>query len=102
MLPKVLAEVIGTFAMIFVGGGSIVLSEKFPQLPAWIVPLAWAGVIGVMITAMGRISGAHFNPAVTLAFTIAKRIPAAHLPVYWLSQFAGGILAVTLLRGLHR
>src|SRR3989338_2917784 len=86
LIPKILAEIVVTFAMIFVGGGSIVLSERFPNsVPLWVVPVSWGLVICGMIFAVGKVSGAHFNPAVTLAFAVARRTPAAHVPFYWLS-----------------
>ena len=103
LIPKVLAEMAGTFAVIFVGSGSILLAERFPHsFPAIGVPLAWAFIIGLMITALGDISGAHFNPAVTLAFVAAKKFPLSYMPVYWGSQFLGGLLAVGLLAVIQK
>lgn len=99
---KVLAEVIGTFTMIFVGGGSIILTERFPHIPGFIIPIAWSGTIALMILAVGNISGAHFNPAVTLALAVSKRLPVDQIPVYWLSQFGGGLMAVILLGVLKK
>ena len=76
IIHKAVAEMVGTFAVIFVGGGSIVLSERYPQaFPTFCIPIAWGLAVTLMIFAAGRISGAHFNPAVTLAFAVAKRIP---------------------------
>ncbi len=98
LMPKVLAEIIGTFTMIFVGAGSIVLTERFPHVvPTFVIPIAWGLTIAVMIFAVGHVSGAHFNPAVTLAFATAKRLPFSHVLIYWGSQFLGGLLAITLL-----
>ena len=103
MIQKVLAEMIGTFTMIFVGGGSILLSERYPQVvPAFIIPIAWGLTITLMIFAVGHVSGAHFNPAVTLAFVVAKRLPASQIFIYWGSQAFGGLMAVGLLGGLKR
>ena len=101
MISKALAEMIGTFTMIFVGGGSIVLFERH-MIPAWCVPVAWSLVIGLMIVAMGHISGAHFNPAVTLAFVAAKKLPLSLVPLYWGSQFTGGLIAVGFLGTLQK
>lgn len=98
LLTKALAEMAGTFMVIFVGGGSIILSERFSQFPTWGVPVAWGIVIALMIVGLGNASGAHFNPAVTLAFTVAKRLPAGYLPFYWVGQFAGGLMAVWVLK----
>lgn len=86
----------GTFALIFVGGGSILLSEK-NIVPPICIPIAWGFMVCLMIIAAGHISGAHFNPAVTLAFAAVKRIPLSEVWVYWTSQFAGGLAAVALL-----
>ncbi len=98
---KVLAEMGGTFAVIFVGGASIILSEK-QILPPICIPIAWGLMVCLMIMAVGHISGAHFNPAVTIAFAVAKRIPASQILFYWTSQIAGGLAAVTLLGALNK
>ena len=103
LIQKALAEIIGTFAMIFVGGGSILLSERYPNIiPAYIVPIVWGLTICLMIFAVGRISGAHFNPAVTLAFVVSKRLPMTQLLLYWGSQFLGGLVAIGLLQVLKK
>lgn len=100
---KAFAEIIGTFTMIFVGGGSIILSDRYPQIfPAITIPIAWGLTIGLMIIAVGNISGAHFNPAVTLAFAVTKRLPQNLVLLYWISQFAGGLMAITLLEALKK
>lgn len=96
-LYKALAEMGGTFALIFVGGASIALSEK-NILPPISVPIAWGFMVFLMIAAVGHISGAHFNPAVTLAFAVSKRIPFNQIWFYWTSQAVGGVAAAGLLR----
>ena len=98
---KALAEMIGTFAIISVGGLSIILSEKhgFAQIG---IPLTWGIMVCLMIIAVGPISGAHFNPAVTLAFALTRRIPAAEVAIYWASQFIGGTAAAYLLITLRK
>ena len=58
-----------------------------------LAPIAWGLTICLMIFAVGHISGAHFNPAVTLAFAAAKRIAVSDIPIYWGSQLCGGLLA---------
>ena len=103
LTQKALAEIIGTFTMIFVGGGSIILTERFPQVvPAFVIPIAWGLTIALMIFAVGHVSGAHFNPAVTLAFVVAKRLSLAQAPIYWMSQFAGGLIAIGFLEVLKK
>ncbi len=89
--------------MIFVGGGSIILTERYPQVfPSFIVPIAWGGTIALMIFAVGHVSGAHFNPAVTLAFVVSKRLPADQVLIYWTSQIIGGLTAIVLLEALKK
>ena len=95
---KALAETIGTFTVIFVGVGSIILTERCPHIfPTFIIPIAWGSTIALIIFAVSHISGAHFNPAVTLAFVAAKRMPLALVPLYWTSQMIGGLAAISLL-----
>ncbi len=98
---KILAETGGTFALIFVGAGSIILVEK-QILPAVCIPAAWGLMVCLMIVAVGPISGAHFNPAVTLAFAVTKRIPLDQILFYWTSQLMGGLAAVHLLRVFNK
>lgn len=100
---KVLAEMIGTFSMIFVGTSSIILTEKYPHLfPPILIPIAWGTIIAIMIMVWSGTSGAHFNPAVTLAFVAAKRLSLTLLPLYWASQLIGGILAIIALEGIKK
>ena len=101
LIDKALAEMGGTFALIFIGGGSIILSEKH-ILPPICIPLAWGMMVCLMIIAVGHISGAHFNPAVTLAFAAVKRIPFSQVWFYWASQMAGGLAAVGVLGVLNK
>ena len=64
------------------------------------VALANGLAIGIMVSNLGHISGGHFNPAITLAFTLARRITARLAAVYWVAQLAGAVLAALLLRSL--
>ena len=91
-LRRGVAEFVGTFALIFVGGGAVIDGN--------IVAAALANglVIAVMVSAVGHISGGHFNPAVTLGFLVTKRISAALAVFYWLVQFGGAALAALLLK----
>ena len=92
-LPQYIAEFIGTFFLIFFGCGSMILSELIPDYSSSFIPVIWGGAVSIMIYAVGHISGAHFNPAVTLSFWIIKRFPAKRIPGYVLSQILGGLLA---------
>ncbi|MGH3140564.1 MAG: aquaporin [Gaiellales bacterium] len=93
LIPKVVAEAIGTFALIFIGAGSIVVGADLTG-----VALAHGLVIGVMVCAVGHISGGHFNPAVTFGFWITKRLPTVDAVAYWLGQFSAAIIAALLLK----
>jgi aquaporin Z len=88
------AEFVGTFALVFVGVGSIVVGGQ--DLLG--VALAHGLVIGVMASAVGHISGGHFNPAVTLAFLVTRRMAPLLAGVYWLTQLAAATVAALLLR----
>lgn len=98
---KALAELIGTFALVFAGCGSLMVIERMPGalLPS-AVPVVFGLVVACMIYAVGHISGAHFNPAVTLAFSVARHFPIAEVPAYWLAQIVGAVLASSLLDAL--
>jgi MIP family channel proteins len=95
---KAAAEFLGVFALVFFGCGSLMLLERYPgTLTPAVIPVIFGTVVMTMVYALGHISGAHFNPAVTLAFTIARHFPKKEVPVYWAAQFAGGLLAMLLL-----
>ena len=91
-LSQYIAEFIGTFFLVFFGCGSMILAEMGTG-PGASVAVIWGGVVSIMIYAVGHISGAHFNPAVTLAFWGANKFPAIRIPGYLLAQFLGGLLA---------
>lgn len=95
---KCFAEAIGTFAMLFFGCGSIMVAERLPgAIPAGVIPLIFGVVVATMIYTLGHISGAHFNPAVTLGFTITRHFPLVQVLPYWFAQFLGGVAAIALL-----
>ncbi|KAL8517490.1 hypothetical protein ACS0TY_015659 [Phlomoides rotata] len=98
-LQKVIAEAVGTYFMIFAGCGVVVVDavkEKAVTLPG--ISLVWGSVVMVMIYAVGHISGAHFNPAVTLAFASCNRFPWKQVPGYIFAQVLASILASGTLR----
>lgn len=93
---NLVAEFIGTFALIFIGAGSVVINPG--NLVA--VALAFGSVVVAFVYASGHISGAHINPAVTLALLVAGEIRFAEAIWYWVVQFAGGIFGAFALKGV--
>jgi MIP family channel proteins len=94
-----LAEGLGTFGLVFAGCGAIMIDTlSHGQITHVGVGLVFGLIITVMIYAFGHISGAHFNPAVTLAFVVARHFPVRRLGLYWGAQCAGAILAALCLR----
>jgi aquaporin Z len=92
-LRRAVAEFVGTFALIFVGAGSIAVGAGLTG-----VAFAHGLVIAVMASAVGHISGGHFNPAVTLGFVVTRRMALRLAGVYWLSQFVAATLAALVLK----
>jgi MIP family channel proteins len=98
-MHNLLAEYIGTFALVFAGTGAIVIDAETGGVVGHIgIGLTFGLVIMVMIYAVGHISGAHFNPAVTLGFAVGRHFSWALVPRYWTAQLLGGITASLLLR----
>lgn len=97
---KLLAEAVGTLTLIFIGCGSILLAATNPGLGGGIVQFALAHglAIGVMVSAMGHISGGHFNPAVTIGAWVTARLDAKTSLLYILAQLSGASLGALLLR----
>jgi MIP family channel proteins len=97
LLQRGVAEFVGTFTLIFVGAGSIIATQG-GNLTA--IGLAHGLAIGVMVSAVGHISGGHFNPAVTLGFVVTRRIEARLAATYWFAQLIGAVLAAFMLTWL--
>src|SRR3954471_748442 len=95
------AEFIGTFALVFIGGGAIVTSPML-SVQAAVVNIAFAHglILALMVTATMRISG-HLNPAVTVGFLVTRRIEPMMAVVYWIAQFTGAIVAAYTLKALY-
>jgi aquaporin NIP len=93
------AEAFGTFALVFAGAGAIMVDAKTHQLGHIGVAITFGLVIMAMIYAIGHISGAHFNAAVTLAFVLTRHFPLRRAVAYWGAQLAGALTAALVLRG---
>jgi aquaporin TIP len=103
MPRKLLAEFVGTFALIFIGAGSIVaagnpITGTPPGAGLVTIALAHGLAIGTMVTAVGHVSGGHFNPAVSVAAWVTRRLTTVELLAYLVAQFAGGIVGAAVLR----
>jgi aquaporin Z len=100
-VKPLVAELIGTFALVFVGTGAIVVNDVSGGAITHLgVSLAFGMVVGTMIFAVGDVSGAHFNPAVTVAFWAARRFPGSRIAPFVGAQLAGALLASGCLRVL--
>jgi MIP family channel proteins len=99
LLRALMAEAIGTFGLVFAGAGAIVVDAKTHELGHIGVAIAFGLAIMVMIYAVGHVSGAHFNPAVSFAFALSRHFPWPRVAGYWLAQVAGAIAAAAILRG---
>jgi MIP family channel proteins len=98
---RALAEFIGTLALIFVGVGSILCNRMSDGAVSLLgIALAHGLTIAVMVCAFGHISGAHFNPAVTVGVLVARKISISDAAVYWIAQLAGGTIGALLLTGI--
>jgi len=99
MLKKSVSEILGTFALVFCGTGALVIDKVTGGAVSHVgVAVTFGLIVMAMIYALGEISGAHLNPAVSIAFTIAGRLPVKALAPYIASQTAGALLASSTLR----
>lgn len=97
-MKKYYAEIIGTFGMIFCGTGAMTINEVTSGSISHVgVAITWGLIVMAMIYAFGEISGAHFNPAVSIGFAVAKKFPWKEVPKYFIAQSIGAILASALL-----
>ncbi|MGH7936496.1 MAG: aquaporin [Chthoniobacterales bacterium] len=100
-MKKYFAELFGTFSLVFAGTGAIVIDQVSGGGVTHVgVGLTFGLVVMAMIYAVGDVSGAHLNPAVTLGFCAARRLPAAQVAPYIASQCAGALLASGAVRFL--
>ena len=100
-IKSCLAEFVGTFALVFCGTGAIIINEQTSGAVTHVgIAITFGLIIMSMIYAFGEVSGAHFNPAVSIAFTAAKLFKPTLLLPYILSQVAGAIVASLVLKFL--
>lgn len=90
-IRALVTEFIGTFFLVLTIGCTVI-----PAAPAVIAPLAIGAVLMAMVYAGGHVSGAHYNPAVTLAVFVRGRCEAKDVIPYWIAQFAGGAVAALI------
>lgn len=102
LTQKLVAEFIGTFALILIGAGSICADQYLHatgQSGVGLLGIALAHglAIGIMVTAIGHVSGGHFNPAVTIGFWVTKRMGTLQSLFYWIAQLLGAVAAAYAL-----
>ncbi len=97
-LRPAFAEALGAFALVLAGCGAIMANAETGALGHVGVALTFAFVIAVMVYALGHVCGAHFNPAITLAFAATGHFPWRRVPSYVLAQAAGATAAALALR----
>lgn len=98
-MKKYVAELIGTFALIFCGTGAVIINEQTNGQVGHIgIAMTFGLIVTALIYAFGDKSGAHFNPAVTIAFSLANLFPAKKILPYIVSQIVGAFIASLLLK----
>jgi aquaporin Z len=92
---RAVAEFVGTFTLVFVGVSAISVGGNLTT-----VAFAHGLAIAVMVSALGHISGGHFNPAVTFGFLIARRMAPVLALVYWVAQFAAAVAGALAVKAI--
>jgi aquaporin Z len=103
LIQKLTAEFLGTFALIFFGAGAVCVDWHLRStgglgLPA--IALAHGLTMAIMVSALGHISGGHFNPAITIGFWVTKRLSTLDTLAYWGAQLLGAVAAAFLLKAI--
>jgi aquaporin Z len=102
MRKSLLAEAIGTFAIVFAGTGAIIVNQASGGTIGHLgIALTFGLIVMTMIASFGDISGAHFNPAVTLGFAAARRFEWQRVPAYLAAQISGAVIASVLLKLMY-
>lgn len=98
-MKNYLIELIGTFFLVFVGCGAMVINTEMGGVISHVgVAMSWGLIVMVLIYAIGDISGAHLNPAVTIGFYVAKRFALKEVLPYIIAQLIGALLAAYSLK----
>jgi MIP family channel proteins len=100
---KLTAEFLGTFALIFFGAGAICADQFLHgagSLGLFGIAAAHGLAIAIMVSALGHVSGGHFNPAITIGFWVTKRVSTVEVLLYWAAQLVGAIAAAFLLKAV--
>ncbi|CAK7326729.1 unnamed protein product [Dovyalis caffra] len=98
IIQKLIAEVLGTFFVIFTGCGAVVVNKMYDGTVTFPgICVVWGLIVMVMVYSVGHISGAHFNPAVTVTFALFRHFPYKQVPLYIVAQFLGSLLASGVL-----
>ncbi len=101
IMRRCTAEFIGTFGLVFAGAGAIMVDfTSGGEITTLGIGLVFGLVVAAMIYATGHISGAHINPAVTLAFALSRHFPWKWVAHYWSSQLMGAVAACLVLKAL--
>ncbi|CAA7402397.1 unnamed protein product [Spirodela intermedia] len=93
LMQKIIAEIFGTYFVVFAGCGSVTVNLSKGTITFPGISIVWGLVVMVMVYSVGHISGAHFNPAVTIAFATCGRFPWREVPAYISAQVVGSTLA---------
>lgn len=102
LLGECLAELLGTFAFIFIGTGTVAsLVAAGTNITYWELSLCWGLAIAVSVLMVGAISGAHLNPAVTIALSLWKGFDKKKVIPYIVSQIVGAFLGAAVTYGLY-
>jgi MIP family channel proteins len=94
---RLAAEALGAFALVFFGAGAIMVAAKYGAFGQLGIAIAFGLAIAAMVYALGHISGAHLNPAVSLGFALSRHFPWRLVGAYWAAQLLGAIAAAFLL-----
>lgn len=98
LLRRAGAEFVGTYALVTAGCGAIMVNAQTGALGHMGIALTFGLIVMVMIAATGHISGAHFNPAVTVAFALTRHFPWREVVMYVAAQLIGAVLGAFTLR----